>query len=359
MNKNGNLLGIMVSTRKVRKSVLVQYLRHNATPMPLFCFTPDDIDWERHTITGLHRSNRKWAIRRFPFPHVVYNRCYELNQEVIEQLEAVIGKNKCFNHVNHFNKYETHKNLSKWLVPFLPETVPYNERNAAKLLDAHKLLYLKPCYGNKGMGVYRVEMKDSGEIHIGDHHFLPKIIAANIVEFQESIRTLLGNIPYIIQKGVETQRLSGRVFDIRVLMQKNKTGMWSITSMISRVAYKGCFNTSIFEKMCLSKDALYHLYPQEKAKPLMKLIQQTSMRAAEIIELDSGLHLGEISIDLALDNKSHPWIIEVNGKPQKSLYQGFRSNYTAYRRPLEYAYFLLNHAAVKPASAKPAEVLPG
>jgi hypothetical protein len=340
MNKNSGLLGIMVSSPQKRKSALLQYLRHNTTNLTLYCFTPADIDWERKRITGLHRSNGKWAIRLFPFPQVIYNRCYELNQEKIDQLEAIIGRNKCFNHINHLNKYQIHKHLSKWLVHSLPETVPYTEENAVDLLAAHKHVYFKPCYGNMGKGVYRVELMDSGEFHIGDHHLLPKIIAANTSQFQESIRHLIGSTPYIIQRGVDIKRLSGRVFDIRVLVQKNKAGAWTVSSMITRVAYKGCFNTSIFEKMCLTTDALKRLYSQDKATAIQYSIYDISLRSAEIIEIDSGLHLGELSVDLALDTEGHPWIIEVNGKPQKSLYQGFRCNRIAYRRPMEYASFL-------------------
>ncbi|MBW7458375.1 YheC/YheD family protein [Paenibacillus sepulcri] len=342
MYRNGALLGIMVATRKIRKSSLINYLRHNTTHLNLFCFTPADIDWQRNRITGLHRSRGKWAISIFPFPKVIYNRCYELKQEMIEQLEAIIGRNKCFNHINHLNKYETHNHLTKSLVPYLPETLPFDRKNAVEMLAAHKLLYLKPCYGNKGKGVYRIELKDSGEIHIGEHYIQPSIIASNIPQFLESVQTLLGSETYIIQRGVPTQRLAGRIFDIRVLVQKNKTGIWSVTSVISRVAYKGCFNTSIFEKMCSSIEAFNYLYPQEQAGAILNRIHEISLQAAKTIETGSGLHLGELSVDLALDNDCHPWIIEVNGKPQKSLYQAFRNKSTVYKRPLEYAHFLQN-----------------
>ena len=101
MNDNNSLLGIMASSRNKRKSVLVPYLRHRQPGMRMFCFTPADIDWERKRIRGLYRSKGKWAVGSFPFPQAVYNRCYEMDQALIERLEAVIGRNKCFNHINH------------------------------------------------------------------------------------------------------------------------------------------------------------------------------------------------------------------------------------------------------------------
>jgi len=352
MNRRQRLMGIMVSGPNFRRRELSRYLRYASTGMKLFSFTPDDIDWERGCILGLHRTKRGWTRQRFPFPQAVYNRCYELRQETIERLEGVIGKNRCFNHINHLDKYRIYEHLSRWLADCIPETVRYTESEAVEQLLQHRLIFFKPCYGNLGKGVYRAELTVSGEVRIGDNHLRPKIVASDVAQFLSHMRELIGKTPYIVQRGVETLRLSGRLFDIRVLAQKNKRGAWSVTSAISRVAYKGCFNTSIFEKMCLSKDALRYLYPTGKADALFERICDVSMRAAEIIELDSGLHLGELSVDLAVDEEGLPWIIEVNGKPQKSLYNGFRHYRTAYLRPLEYANYLSRQGALPRQAAR-------
>lgn len=340
--KKIGLLGIMVASPNVKKTVLMAYARYNNTSMKLFCFTPSDIDWERKRIAGLHRSNRKWKKRSFPFPEIIYNRCYEVNPELIVRLEAVIGKNKCFNHLNHLNKYDIHNHLSTSLIDYLPETILYNKNHAAEFLLTHKLLYFKPCFGNKGQGVYRVELQESGQIHVGEHHLQSKFIVHDMAEFQEEMDAYLGSTPYIIQQGVNIRTLTGRIFDIRVLVQKNRAGAWSITSAISRVAFNGCFNTSIFEKMTVTREVLQSLYPPYKAQAILHSIYEISLRAAEAIEDDSNLHLGELSVDLALDLDDRPWIIEVNGKPQKNLYRYFQSRRAAYRRPIEYALFLRN-----------------
>jgi hypothetical protein len=53
--------------------------------------------------------------------------------------------------------------------------------------------------------------------------------------------------------------------------------------------------------------------------------------------------LGEISVNFVLDKEMKLWIIELNGKPQKSIYKdikNFKYEQLIYRRPLEYAYFL-------------------
>lgn len=340
MYPNIGLVGIMVASQKEKKHILKKYLDNNRTRIRLYCFTPSDIDWKRKSIIGLHRSNQKWALKKFPFPQVIYNRCYKIDRKIIKDLEAVIGRNSCFNHVNQFNKLETYLKLREWLVPHLPETVPYSKENVVLLLIIHKVLYFKPCCGNQGKGVYRVQLMDSGEIHIAYHHFLPQIIVWDFIPFLECMEQYLGSNAYIVQKGVDVQKINDRNFDIRVLVQKNRKGLWSITNIVSRICQNGCYNTSIYEEVCYTEKILQQLYPSETVNNILQLIHNLSLRTAEIMESHAGYHLGEICVDFALDKVGHVWIIEVNGKPQKSIYNAFKEQHRVYQRPLEYAHYL-------------------
>jgi len=340
MNKTTGYVGILVASRKQRKYMLKQYLDNNASNMKLYCFTPTSINWGQKRIVGLHRLNGQWVESLFPFPQVVYNRCYNRDSKLIERLEAVIGRNKCFNHINRFNKHIVSKKLSRWLAPHLPETVLYDKELAVHFLWTHRHMYFKPCFGNKGKGVYRVELKDSGEIEIGYHHYTPHIIVGDMAQFQERIQQLLGSTPYVMQKGIHVKPLGEQTFDIRVLVQKNKSGQWAVTNVVSRIAHKGYFNTSICENVCLSQDILTQLYSPEEMNAILCSIYDTSLRAAEILEIDGRHHLAELSVDFVLDNEGHGWIIEVNGKPSKDLYDGIHKRYRVYKRPMEYAKYL-------------------
>ncbi|MGF9915534.1 YheC/YheD family protein [Paenibacillus ehimensis] len=336
-------VGIMVANPKQRKYVLRKYLACKTPHMRLVCFTPSEIDWKRKSILGLQRSNGKWVQRRLPFPRVVYNRCYHTKKTTLQRLEAIIGSNKCFNQRNQFNKYEIYKQLSQPLASYLPETVLYDRESAAQLLETYKVMYVKPCCGHLGKGVYRVEVKESGEVHLSQHHFLPEFIAADVPQCQTKLDELLGSTRYLIQQGIDLQQWNDQVFDIRALVQKDESGVWSVTNVVSRIAHKGCFNTSICDKVCLSEDVLRHLYPQEKADAILQSIRNISLRAAETVESGTGRHLGELSVDFALDNGERLWIIEVNGKPQKDIYDELGGQDAVYRRPLQYAAYLHTH----------------
>jgi len=73
----------------------------------------------------------------------------------------------------------------------------------------------------------------------------------------------------------------------------------------------------------LSRKILQSLYPADRIEPILTSIYNVSLRATEIIEMGTDNHLGELSVDIALDRDAHPWIIELNGKPQKEIYTEF------------------------------------
>lgn len=334
--KNG-LVGILVANPKQRKYVLSQYLPYSAGGMKLIAFTPSSIDWKRRTVVGLHRVKGRWAVGRFSFPQVVYNRCYGKDQRWMERLGAAIGDDKCFNHINQLNKLDIYNSLSRWLADYLPETVPYDPESSLNMLARHQVVYFKPYYGLMGKGVYRAALQNDGDIHLGLHYFSPKSVAKDAVSFHENVRQLTGSAPYIVQRGIPIRQIDGQVFDIRSLVQKNEKGLWSVTNLVSRIAYRGSYNTSIFTKACLSEEVLKQLYPPDQVQAIMTSIYDVSLRTAEIIDTSTDYHLGEFSVDFALDQEAHPWIIELNGKPAKDLYRGIPNRSVVYRRPIQYA----------------------
>lgn len=341
MGTKTGALGIMVSRNAQRKSVLRKLRHYNTTKLPLFCFTPDGIDWGRRRIKGIQMKNGKWTEGTFPFPRAVYNRCYTADGLLADRMEQAMGKPGCFNRINQLNKWEVHQNMSKWLDAHLPETELYRYDTLVEMLDRHRLLFLKPCFGNQGKGVFRVEKREEDDILISAHHILPSLIIRETGRLREEVEGLIGSAPYLIQKGIVTGRLNNRCFDIRVLAQKNRTGQWSVTNAISRIAYEGCFNTSICEQVLLARQALEQSNPSHSVDAQLETLYSISLRTAEIIELDSGNHLGELSVDTVVDPAGHLWIIEVNGKPQKSLYDDVKVNKKSiYAKPLEYAKYL-------------------
>ncbi|WNR44611.1 YheC/YheD family endospore coat-associated protein [Paenibacillus roseipurpureus] len=337
------LIGIMVSNRRSRKRILDLCQRYHNLNLKLFAFTPRDILWKKQRIIGLSLKKDKWTQNSFPFPHVVYNRCYNKKPNTIQRLEAVIGRNKCFNHINFFNKWDLNKRLvQSELQPYVPNTFLYKEVEISKLLESYKLIFIKPIYGNKGTSVYRVERMDNDDIHISLHSLAPTYICRNNESIGEKLDNLLCRKTYMVQQGIPMLGLDHPYFDIRVLVQKGLIGEWSISTIVSRVAHKRYFNTSMCEYIYEAVEVLRQLFSLEQVNDILQSLRDVSVKAAQEAEIQMG-SLGELSVDFVIDQDSKLWIIELNGKPQKSIYndiKSFKGKKLIYSRPLEYAYYL-------------------
>jgi hypothetical protein len=338
------LIGILVSKRNERKGTLQLYQRHHSLPLKLCAFAHKDVLWKKHKIVGLQLIGNKWTQRVLPFPQAVYNRCYNKSIASIRRLERVIGRGKCFNIINWFNKWEVYNFLRQsYLKRYVPDTFLLDEVDIAELIRVNKLLYIKPCYGNQGNSVYRLELKENGEIHISLHSLAPSFICRKGEDIRHKLGSFLGSDSYIVQKGVQSSRINQQYYDIRALVQKDISGRWRVSNRACRVAYELYFNTTVYQTILDADEILARLFPLRVMKEIaLEAIDEVSVNAALVLESHVA-GLGELSVDFVLDREMKLWIIEINGKPQKTIYQDMKNSKSAdlvYRRPLEYSYYL-------------------
>ncbi|MBP3964689.1 YheC/YheD family protein [Paenibacillus lignilyticus] len=337
------LVGILVTERINRKSILKLYQRYDKMNVKLFAFTPADIDWEQQRIHGLSLNKGLWKQGVFPFPHVVYNRSFNKKTITIQRLENVIGTNKCFNTINFFNKWDLYNLLKQSpLSPYVPDTYLYNDASVSELIEKYKIVYIKPTYGFKGKSVYRLEQTTTGDTHISLNALAPKYICRANENIAQKLDELLGSENYMVQQGVSIRQLNNRYCDIRVLVQKDIRGEWTVSTIACRVAYQDYFNTSVCEFIYDAAEIFHLLFSPEKTNEMLHSLHDISAAAAQTAEAHMG-SLGELSVDFALDDAGKLWIIELNGKPQKSMFNDlrwFKDKGIIYSRPLEYAYYL-------------------
>jgi hypothetical protein len=336
-------IGILVPKQREQRRILQVYKDYAPIHVVLFTFMPSSISWSKKKIRGLCYINGRYRIKMFPFPEAVYNRYYGVKAAFFQRLEKVIGVNKCFNHLTRLNKQHIHNILRiTELEAYLPETLTYNETKLTCLLEKHKIVYLKPSIGNKGRGVYRIERDPSGEFRMSQHYLAPIVIAKDIHSLIKEIRKRIGSCHYIAQQGIPFMQHGGTDFDIRALVQKNDTGKWQVTNVISRIAYPGCFNTSVCENITPTKEILPNLLDLESSDKVMESLSEISLKAATHIETIGGHHQGEVSVDFGIDNHGKLWIIEINGYPQKRLYTHLNDSHAVYKNPILYAKSLLS-----------------
>ena len=142
----------------------------------------------------------------------------------------------------------------------------------------------------------------------------------------------------MIQPFVAFASIEDHLFDMRMLVQKNRNGLWDVTADMSRVGYKNYFVTN----------TAYGVQPIGKvfentafSSTIVSDLRDISIRVAKTLEKHL-CSLGEISVDFGITNNGKLWIIEVNGKPEKTIFGEIGDEILdkVFLTPIEYAAYL-------------------
>lgn len=339
-------LGMIVRRRNRRKLILHIYNRYNHSDINLIAFNLEDMNWKKRQIHALYMKKDILKEGVFPFPQVIYNRCYLSEGKLSDYIGNEMGATKIYNRITRMNKWRIYKMLEPSpLKKYLPHTCPYKQDALQTQLETDskkKVLFLKPCIGHQGKGIYRLEVAND-ELKVSQDSSSPMYIWSLKDNFwADKISHLLNDKPYIMQSGIELKQINDRHFDLRVLVQKNISGNWEVTNIVSRETHKHYYNTSIFERVHITEDLLKVIFNKKEVEILLETLRTVSIKTAMILDEQIGL-LAELSIDFGLDIHGELWIIEVNGKPQKSIYTHIldvQELSEVYRKPIEYALYL-------------------
>lgn len=340
------ILGILASTREKSIYYLELYNRFvGSENIRLISFTPRRIRWYRKRVKGFYFSDGVLKEGWFPFPNAIYNQCYNKRSA---KITAYIGSSKVFNVINRFNKWHIYKILESPiqsdLKNFVPETRFFNKKNLFQFLEKHYAVFLKPCYGSFGDDIFRIRYdKENKKFHIYTIVSTPKFSFEDPVLFFNKIKELVGRKKYIVQSEISMKTLNEDLFDIRVILQKDGTGLWSVTTAFSRITpHRSIITNNMYKRKFLDELLSTLHYSRDKQRKLTKCLYETSIKTAISLEQSLG-HLGEISVDFTITDQDELKIIEVNGKPSKVLIDELSDKNIIdlfYSKPIKYLKFL-------------------
>ncbi len=310
-------------------------------PITLVKFTVKGINWKEKKIAGLVFENGQWRKEVTKFPQAVYNRRYTSSRKTTKALEKIIGKDKVFNTFTRFNKLKTFNILNQSeLKDFLIPTYQYNSKVLLEKLAQERSIVIKPIRGTLGIKVYRIDAIDN-EYKVYLETIYPRKTINNSKELINYIEKVVSpKKRLVIQPFISFATVEGRLFDMRMLVQKNRQGIWDVTADLSRVAYISRFITN----------AAYAIQPISEVLEdteidiaILTQLKEISIKTAKVLEGSLG-SLGEISVDFSIDTSGKIIIIEVNGRPHKSLFEDLDDNTVKkiYCTPLQYAAYLAN-----------------
>jgi len=299
-------------------------------------------------------ETKNWTHQMLPLPNVVYNRIPtrtdELQPDVQQTIEACLRSSqvRLFN-PSFFNKWTLFEWLSKAKTTkkFIPATKRLSQSvELDSLLQQHPIVYLKPVRGKAGKGIMKVE-------RIGARTKLPYLLTmqndkASVVtrhphlgHLWNKLKTMMTSEEYIVQQGISLASFNKRPFDLRVLVQKNHLGQWSLTGIGARVAGKQSITTHVPRggRIDEPEKLLNAVFGPELTKSIFVRVKTAAFAIARQIEKASGHILGEMSMDLGIDGAGQIWFFEANSRPMKFDEPDIRKK--SLERIIQYSQFLV------------------
>ena len=274
---------------------------------------------------------KEWVQDLFPLPQVIYNR---IPQREDEQDPLVIKKiQECLDHpgITLFNPYFFNKwDLFEWLskVKSTRDFIPYTNklrtrRGLGKVLEKYPYVYLKPENGKAGKGIMRLTFHKKEKLpyilRIQDNKKSVTYKTATLQKLWNRVKLETEDCRYIIQQGIKLASYKGRPFDLRVLVQKNSKGAWSLSGIGARLAGHKSITTHVPRGGSVEDpfELLTEVFGSEGAIKIMDHVKDTSIAIAKQVEKAAGHKLGEMSMDLGVNPSGGICFFEANAKPMK------------------------------------------
>lgn len=269
---------------------------------------------------------QRWVDIPCPRPSAIYNRIPTRNME--RTLQVTSAKNTLhtlgiplFN-PSYFNKKIIYAILENSVAQrYLPETSRLEGvQSLNKMIRPNGTVYLKPTGGSLGHGIIRVDW------HGGANHYQLSVLknsncnvyeANNLASLWQLVRIhrLLGE--YVIQVGKPLIQVNGRPCDFRVLVQKTGNE-WQVAGVGVRVAGPNTITTHVPNggSIADAKVVLDNAFGRN-ADTVEAELENMVCTCARVIDAQYSGHLGEMSMDVGLDEQARLWFFEANAKPMK------------------------------------------
>lgn len=288
----------------------------------------DDVNWTNETVRGLVRRKGTWHALTLPLPQCIHNRLISRAAEKSDTVNLWIQRCKekqiPFFNERFLNKWHVHQALQEEAAAlrYLPETMRYHgHQDLREMLRHHCTVYAKPTNGSMGRGIYRIRKREEGyKLTTATASGSSSKSYSDLMALHRALQKKIKGKSYLLQQGLELIGRNGKPTDFRVLVQKNRRGEWSVSSLVARLGQnKVVSNIARGGSMTSAAQALRICGPKRSAPfPTRTSLKQAALHLAQLLEQTIPGHFAEFGIDLGVDVRGRIWLLEVNSKPSKA-----------------------------------------
>lgn len=316
-----------------------------------FAFSTNSIDFNRKIIYGYTHGKEGWRKRIFPIPDVIYPREGGYSPAKLKIRRRLQSMGCSFINPPLIGKWETHKILSQnpILGSYMPDTqLVTSFHEVDRMLKKYGAVYMKPINGSMGRNIIRVIKKKN--INVYEYQYQqnsqPRLGTVHgLNSLRHSLGRFMGKRRYIVQRRINLVRMNGKIVDVRVLVQKENAGKWSVTGKACRIGRNGSITSNISAGGSGEKVpavlARNFTDPIQRER-IMTELDHVALEAAQALESNIS-NIGELGIDIGIDRNGQLWFIEANLRPARHVFNLIGEPATrrkSVQRPLLYARYL-------------------
>lgn len=312
-------------------------------------FSLRDISLKTKRVNAFIYSGGKWKQRKLPIPKVIHNRAIFHSKSNWQRSKKLVNSGvQLFNFWNRYGKLYIGRLLATQpeFTSHLPLTLPFTSQHVKEMTERFSSFLLKPNKGTVGEGIIKLDKADEGAWK-ASYRLGKRMVQPTLQEDQvySKLKKIAGTGEYFIQETIPLATYHGSPFDIRVSAQRDGTGEWGITGLMGKVARPGHFLSNVAQGGKVFKvEELLQEYPQLSAGKVVHQINNLALAMVRFLS-KSIPHLADVGFDFGIDEKGHPYFIEMNGRDQRySFKKGGESGIwkQTYEKPVAYARFLMD-----------------
>jgi glutathione synthase/RimK-type ligase-like ATP-grasp enzyme len=283
-------------------------------------YTPDAVDLRNGKIDGYVYRNGGWSRASVPFPTISHDIGYYSGSRTLAKVRSV-KKSMRFVESLIGNKWSIQKHLMRFeairshLIPTLPlRHVPV----AMNMVKKYGSVMLKPIFGKMGRDIFRLGIAKPG-FYLKENGKPARRYSRE--ECKRAVAAIQQKRKYLVQKWLDLRNQNGNVYDVRVVMQKERQGNWTFIGMGIREGGRGKITSNLksggrpFEV----QSYLEKQFGKVRTEEICAKIKDLSAQIPDCLERSYNKRLAELGLDLAIDRDGHIWFIEANSKPGRTI----------------------------------------